>query len=120
MTPILLSQFSRGPFLRLTIKGSKGLEKSIRIGADEYKSLTLSILLDPRKETEWFSLRSLKSGGLILTQNEKGNIRIKVSSDMSLSGQDTQPDGDYLKAEFNTSTFKKRNIKVVYLKLDTK
>lgn len=97
MSMIPLSQFpSRGKIV-LTIKNSKGLEKMVVVDNLVTLSKHLSIIVNPDSRCEWYRLRTTKSGGIVFEQSTEGNIRIKISSDISLESSTTPIADNYIK-----------------------
>lgn len=93
---IPLSQFPRGNKIILTIKDSKDLMKEVCIGTDKLMSKTLSFIVNPFSRCVLYSVRVTNNGGIVFDQSEKGNIRIQISPDISLTSSDT-PAQNYIK-----------------------
>lgn len=97
MSMIPLSQFPTRGKIVLTIKNSKGLEKVVKVNSSVTLSKHLSIIVDPDSRCDWYRLRTTKSGGIVFEQSTEGNIRIKISSDISLESSSTPAVDNYIK-----------------------
>lgn len=112
MTTVPLSQFQyKQKFLRLGIKNSKGCQKRIKIGTDEYVSKNFAIYLNPFNSIKTFRFERTNKGGLLLTQDPQGDIELEIAADVTLPASSTEPEGDYLYYERSYYSFQKKVIK---------
>lgn len=98
MSMIPLSQFvNRGKNIILTIKNSKGLNKECLIESERFQSKYLSFIVNPDLNCDLYQLMTTKTGGIVFKQSTEGNIRIKISPNISLESTTEAPANNYIK-----------------------
>lgn len=94
---IPLSQIYKREKIILTIKNSKDLIKEVSINGVNLLSKTLSLIVNPDLNCDLFLLRTTKSGGIVFEQSTKGNVRIKISSNISLELTTDRPATNFIR-----------------------
>lgn len=94
---IPLSQIYKRDKIILTIKNSKNLVKEVCFNGLSVLSKTLSLIVNPDLNCDLYRLRTTKSGGIVFEQSTEGNVRIKISPDISLESTTDKPADNYIK-----------------------
>lgn len=103
---IQLSQFPFRFGVRLSVKRSKGLEKTIRIGAISYTSDKLAIVCKPLENLPMkFKLNRLRNGTLQLLQAQDGELSFRICEDITLLGNSEATSENYIKVANNKGTW---------------
>ena len=101
-----LSQFPRGSeLLVLTAKYSKGKMKKVHLGAEVYASIHFSIVVHPLRRIGRFSLRTTRTGGIILSQDPDGELSLDISENISIR-TDKNVSTNFLEVETRYGTLK--------------
>lgn len=96
MVEIPLSQFVLRSKIACTFKYSKGCKKRVRINNEDFIGDTLTLLIDPFLDCDMYQFSARKNGKLVFTQSPRGNIRINVSLDITVSGTNDEPNDNYI------------------------
>lgn len=94
---IPLSQLYKREKIILTVKNSKDLIKEVSINGVNLISKTLSLIVNPDLNCDLYLLRTTNSGGIVFEQSTKGNVRIKISSNISLESTTDRPATNFIK-----------------------